>query len=45
MRFKIIVNLCVAAEIMDMLQLTLGRSHWLAEQSNGFQRIIESEAD
>ena len=42
MCLQVIRNLGIAAEIMDMLQLTLGRLHRLAEQRNGFQRIVQS---
>ena len=37
-------NLGVAAEVVDVLQLALGRLHRLAEQRDGFQRVVQTLA-
>ena len=38
---QVVGNFGVAAEIMDVFQLALGRLHRLAQERKGFQRLIE----
>ena len=41
MGFQVVGNLGIAAEVVNVLQLTLGRLYWLAQQEQGFQRSIQ----
>src|SRR5690606_33243763 len=42
--FEVGWNLCVPAEVMNVLKLTLWRFDWLAKKLESFNRLIESLA-